>query len=169
MKKKIAIILPYKEVYSNNNAGAASIWLKDYNHLSSLSAETIIYGNLVKGIKPITNNFKNINISTTTFSKTKAYINFFYKDYLKHKYEIIEIHNRPEYLNFLIKKKVKAKLLFFFHNNPQDIRGSKTIKERINIINNTDKVFFVSNWTKKNFFLDYLIIQNQIAIYYIHL
>ena len=77
MKKKIAIILPYKEVYSNNNAGAASIWLKDYNHLSSLSAETIIYGNLVKGIKPITNNFKNINISATTFSKTKAYINFF--------------------------------------------------------------------------------------------
>ena len=59
MKKKIAIILPYKEVYSNNNAGAASIWLKDYNHLSSLSAETIIYGNLVKGIKPITNNKNN--------------------------------------------------------------------------------------------------------------
>ena len=152
MKKKIAIILPYKEIYSNNNAGAASIWLKDYNDLSSLSKETIIYGNLNKNTKPITNNFKNINISTTTFSKTKAYINFFYKDYLKHKYEIIEIHNRPEYLNFLIKKKVKAKLLFFFHNNPQDIRGSKTIKERINIINNTDKVFFVSNWTKRKFF-----------------
>jgi glycosyltransferase involved in cell wall biosynthesis len=154
MKKKIAIILPYKEIYSNKNAGAASIWLKDYNNLSTLSKETIIYGNLDKGIKPISSNFKNINISNTTFSKTKAYINFFYKDYLKYKYEIIEIHNRPEYLNFLINKNVKAKLLFFFHNNPKEIRGSKTLKERLKILENTDNIFFVSDWTKKKFFSD---------------
>ena len=154
MKKKIAIVLPYKEIYSNKNAGAASIWLKDYNNLSTLSKETIIYGNLDKGIKPISSNFKNINISNTTFSKTKAYINFFYKDYLKYKYEIIEIHNRPEYLNFLINKNVKAKLLFFFHNNPKEIRGSKTVKERLKILENTDNVFFVSDWTKKKFFSD---------------
>lgn len=154
MKKKIAIILPYKEIYSNKNAGAASIWLKDYNNLSTLSKETIIYGNLDKGIKPISSNFKNINISNTTFSKTKAYINFFYKDYLKYKYEIIEIYNRPEYLNFLINKNVKAKLLFFFHNNPKEIRGSKTVKERLKILENTDNIFFVSDWTKKKFFSD---------------
>ena len=34
MKKKIAIILPYKEIYSKTHAGAASIWIKDYNNLS---------------------------------------------------------------------------------------------------------------------------------------
>ena len=61
MIKDIAVLLPYKEHYTKNLAGAASIWLKDYNHLSSLSAETIIYGNLVKGIKPITNNLGLIN------------------------------------------------------------------------------------------------------------
>ena len=31
MKKKIAIVLPYKEIFSKNYAGAASIWVKDYN------------------------------------------------------------------------------------------------------------------------------------------
>ena len=54
MKKKIAIILPYKEIYSENFAGAASIWLKDYDKLSSLSNQTIIYGNLDKNLKPLT-------------------------------------------------------------------------------------------------------------------
>ncbi len=152
MKKKIAIILPYKEIYSENHAGAASIWVKDYSILSSLSSQTIIYGNLENKLKPFSKNFKNINISQASFSKTKQYINFFYKDYLKKNFEVIEIHNRPEYLNFLINKKVKSKLIFFFHNNPQDIRGSKTIKERIKILENTDKVFFVSLWTKKKFF-----------------
>ena len=152
MKKKISIILPYKEIYSDSYAGAASIWWKDYNLLSALKKQTIIYGKLDNKLKPITKNFKNIKINKTPFSKTKAYINFFYKDYLKYKYEIIEIHNRPEYLNFLINKNVHAKLIFFFHNNPQEIRGSKTVNQRLNILNKTDKVFFVSNWTKKKFF-----------------
>tara|TARA_Y100001970_G_scaffold232976_1_gene290220 strand:+ start:305 stop:2404 length:2100 start_codon:yes stop_codon:yes gene_type:complete len=152
MKKRIAIILPYKEIYSEKFAGAASIWLKDYNSLSKLSNETLIYGNLDNKLKPITKNFRNIKITNTAFSKTKQYINFFYKDYLKYDFKIVEIHNRPEYLNFLIKKKISSKLIFFFHNNPQDIRGSKTVKERLNIVENTDKVFFVSSWTKKKFF-----------------
>ena len=152
MKKEIAIILPYKEIYSNNYAGAASIWIKDYNKLSSLSNKTLIYGNLDKGKKPLTRNFKNLKITKTAFSKTKKYISLFYKDYQKYKFKLIEIHNRPEYLNYLIKKKIDSKLIFFFHNNPKDIRGSKTVSERLNILENTDKVFFVSRWTKNKFF-----------------
>ena len=151
MNKKIAIILPYKEIYSENYAGAASIWLKDYNSLSTLSDQTIIYGNLEKKLKPLSKNFKNINISDSTFSKTKQYIKFFYKNYKKFNFDIIEIHNRPEYLNFLIKKKFNSKLLFIFHNNPKDIRGSKTVKERLNILEKTDKVFFFSICTKIKF------------------
>ena len=93
MKKKIAIVLPYKEIFSKNHAGAASIWVKDYNDLSKLSGETLIYGNLNKKFKPITKNFKNINLKSSVFSKNKIYINFFYKDYLKNNFDIIEIHN----------------------------------------------------------------------------
>ena len=149
---KIAIILPYKEIYSDNFSGAASIWVKDYFKKSILSNSTYIYGSLDKGLKPITKNFTNLNISDYSFSKTKNYIKKFYIDHLKKDFDIIEIHNRPEYLNFLIGKKIKSKLIFFFHNNPQDIRGSKTVKERINILEKTDKIFFVSLWTKKKFF-----------------
>ena len=140
MKNKIAIVLPYKEIYSDNFAGAASIWVKDYFSFSKLSKDTVIYGNLDKGLKPLTDNFKNINISSKSFSKTKEYINFFYKDHLKNNFDIIEIHNRPEYLNYLIKKKINSKLIFFFHNNPKDIRGSKTIKERLNILEKTETI-----------------------------
>ena len=51
-----------------------------------------------------------------------------------------------------INKKINSKLIFFFHNNPQEIRGSKTVKERLKILDKTDKVFFVSKWTQKKFF-----------------
>ena len=149
---KIAVILPYKEIYSENFSGAASIWVKDYFNKSILSNFTFIYGSLRKGLKPITKNFTNLNVANLSISKTKSYIKKFYAEHLKKNFNIIEIHNRPEYLNFLIKNNINSKLIFFFHNNPQDIRGSKTVKERINILKNTHKIFFVSRWTKKKFF-----------------
>ena len=152
MKTRIAIILPYKEIYSSELAGAASIWVKDYNKKSKLKNQTIIYGNLPKKLKPISNNFFNIKFKRSIFSKNKEYIEEFYKEYLKKKFDIIEIHNRPEYLNFLIQKKVKSKLIFLFHNNPTQMRGSKKVNERIFILNNAEKIFFVSRWTMNKFF-----------------
>ena len=152
MKTRIAIILPYKEIYSSQLAGAASIWVKDYNKKSSLRKQTIIYGNLPNKLKPISKNFFNIKLKKSIFSKNKEYIEAFYNEYLKKKFDIIEIHNRPEYLNYLIEKKVKSKLIFLFHNNPTQMRGSKKISERIFILNNAEKIFFVSRWTMNKFF-----------------
>ena len=63
-KDKIAIILPYKEIYSNNHSGAASIWVKDYFSRSILSNVTYIYGSLKK-IK--TNNKKLYNLNINRF------------------------------------------------------------------------------------------------------
>ena len=60
MKKNIAILLPYKEKYNLNKAGAASIWVKDYLSISKLNNQTLIFGNLNKKDKPLTKNFINI-------------------------------------------------------------------------------------------------------------
>ena len=46
----------------------------------------------------------------------------------------------------------KFKLIFIFHNNPLELRGSKTIKERLEILEKTDYIFFVSKWVKNKFF-----------------
>jgi len=152
IKKEIAILLPYKENYTINHAGAASIWIKDYLSLSKLKNKTMIYGNLKKKLKPLTANFSNIDLKGRFISKNLRYTEILYNDYIKKKYLIIEIHNRPESLLFLIKKKINAKLTFIFHNNPKEMRGSRTIKERIFIAENCDYVYFVSNWVKDKFF-----------------
>ena len=154
MIKDIAILLPYKETYTNESAGAASIWLKDYIKRSTLSKKTIIYGNIEKSEKPLTKHFKNISLTNSFFSKTKTYMDSFYEDYKKFNYKIIEIHNRPEYFRYLVNKKVRSKILFFFHNNPLDIKGSKNKNDRLAMLENAHKVFFVSKWVKKKFFSD---------------
>ena len=51
MKKKIAILLPYKERYTLNDAAAASIWVKDYLKISLLSNQTIVFGFLLRPVE----------------------------------------------------------------------------------------------------------------------
>ena len=73
MKKKIksiAILLPYKEIYSKNFSGAASIWVKDYLGKSLLTKKTLVYGYLENRLKPLTSNFKNLFFKKTIFSKS---------------------------------------------------------------------------------------------------
>ena len=152
MKKNIAILLPYKEKYNLNKAGAASIWVKDYLSISKLKSQTLIFGNLDKKDKPLTKNFVNIDLTKAYIRKNIQYTKHLYDYHLKNKFNIIEIHNRPESLLYLIKKKISAKLIFMFHNNPQDMRSSKSIKDRIFIAENTDQIYFVSRWVKDKFF-----------------
>ena len=152
MDKNIAILLPYKEQYTVTKAGAASIWVKDYLLESKLRSQTTVYGFLDKKYKPFTRNFKSLNLKGKIIQKNLTYTSLLYNEYLKNNFRIIEIHNRPESLLHLIQKKVKSKLIFIFHNNPQDLRGSSTVKERMFIAENTDQVYFVSNWVQKKFF-----------------
>ena len=170
MKNKIAILLPYKENYNIDKAGAASIWVKDYLKLSKLNNKTIVYGNLDKGLKPLTKNFRNIDINKTILSKNIFYTKQLYKEYQNNKFSIIEIHNRPESLVYMIKNKVKSKLIFIFHNNPQEMRGSVSIKERVFLAENTDYIYFVSKWVKNKFLKDYhmkteIIVKSYIRLY----
>ena len=152
--KDIAILLPYKENFTEKSAGAASIWVKDYLNRSKLKKKSIVYGSLENNSKPLLKNFRNLNIGNKFIKKNISYTNELYKEYKKYNFKIIEIHNRPESLLYLINKKVKAKLIFVYHNNPQDLRSSSTIKERTFIAENTDQIYFVSKWVKDKFFED---------------
>ena len=105
MKNEIAILLPYKEQYTKDNAGAASIWVKDYINKSKFKDRTIVYGNLNKKFKPFTNNFKSINFDGYNLKKNISYTEKLYQEFQKYKFKIIEIHNRPESLIHLLKKK----------------------------------------------------------------
>ena len=72
MKKRIAILLPYKEKYTLKDAAAASIWVKDYLKKSYLSNQTVVFGNLPAGKKPLTSNFINISLSMVRFKKNHS-------------------------------------------------------------------------------------------------
>jgi len=149
---KTAILLPYKENYTKKLAGAASLWVSDYNKYSKLSKCIVIYGNLNNNLKPLSKNFKNIEIKTRLLSKTREYTNKFLKLIIKKQPDFIEVHNRPESAHIVLKAEITSELILVFHNNPLELSGSKSISDRIFLLDNCFKIFFVSNWVKNKFF-----------------
>ena len=154
-KINIATILPYKENYSLEKASAASLWVSEFFKNSKFKKNNYIYGNTISK-NYLTNNYININLKSLKSkfqSTTKEYSNNLIKEINNKNFDLIEIHNRPLIL-FNLVKQIQNRFIFYFHNDPLSMNGSKTVVDRLFILKNVEKIIFVSEWVKDRFFLD---------------
>ncbi len=153
LNKKIAVLLPYKDQFISSAAGSASIWVKDFSKKSKYLKNIIVYGStqntkdLIKGIK-----YKNLEFNKYGFGKNLNYVNKFVNSISDQHVDLIEIHNRPSYLINIKSYFPEKNYILVFHNNPQTLEGSRSVKEREKLINICSKIIFVSNWVKEKFF-----------------
>ena len=148
---KIAILLPYKENFSPQYPGAVSLFVNETSKISKYKKNIVVFGSTDFNKKF---NLKYINIKSRKNpfeSQTKHYVNEFIKFQNLHNFSIIEIHNRPSYINIL-SSKIKNKVFsLYFHNDPLSMNGSKTVKDRKVLLKSCYKIIFNSNWSKKRF------------------
>jgi len=151
----IATILPYKENYTFSKASAASLWVSEFFKKSKYKKNNIIYGH-TKLKDYLSKNYKNINLKNLKSkfkSTTNEYAEKLKRELKNNNFDIIEVHNRPQLLFKLINKN-NSKFIFYFHNDPLSMKGSKSVKERLKILENVEKIVFVSEWVRERFFLD---------------
>ena len=149
----IAILLPYKEDYTPKYSGAVSIHVANLLKYSKYRKTTTVFGNTKKK-NYLSNNFFNIKINPNIFSSNnKKYLEKFIEINKGKNTNIIEIHNRPSYVN-PIKVSLNSKIILYFHNNPLTLLGSKSKSDRLKLLDKCDYIFFNSKWTKKQFFID---------------
>jgi glycosyltransferase involved in cell wall biosynthesis len=165
---KIATILPYKENYTVSKAQAAAIWVCDFFKHSKYKDNNYIFGN-TRGKDYLTKNYINIkigNLKSKLSSSTNEYCKNFIKKVKNNDFDIIEIHNRPHVFNYL-KDQIDTKFILYFHNDPISMNGSKTKNERLNLLDELDKIIFVSKWVQNRFFdgLDRKLINKTEVVY----
>ena len=149
---KISILLPYKENYSPSYAGAVSLFVNSTSNISKYKKDITVYGS-TNYLEKLSNNYKNIKLPKRfLLSQSKAYVNKFLEIQKKAKPKIIEVHNRPIYINDLVD--LKTNIVLYFHNDPISMVGSKSINERIFLLNTCSKIIFNSEWSKKKFLTD---------------
>jgi glycosyltransferase involved in cell wall biosynthesis len=148
---KISILLPYKENFSPEYPGAVSLFVKDTLDVSRYKKKTTIFGST--DLKKIFK-FKYKNIPLTKIkilSSSNKYVNEFIKLEKKNKSNLIEIHNRPNYLRNLKNSLSDRSFVIFFHNDPLTMKGSKKLSDRKYLLKNCFRIIFNSNWSKKRF------------------
>ena len=149
----ISILLPYKENYSKTIAGAVSLFVKDTCKASQFKNTITVFGSTKKK-DFLTNNYTNLKLEKKFLtSSNKEYVKSFLSDPLINNTEILEVHNRPNYIK-QIKENYKNKIFLYFHNDPLTMNGSKTEQERNYLIRNIDKIIFNSSWSRERFFLN---------------
>ena len=158
---KISILLPFKENFSANYAGAVSLFVNDTINQSTFKNSIRVFGNTnYKNF--LSKKYTNIEFKKKLFSSTnKLYVEKFIKIENKINSDLIEIHNRPSYIS-IIREKYHKLLFLFLHNDPLQMNGSRSVDDRINLLQNVDKIIFNSEWCRQRFFenfenkLDYL-------------
>ena len=148
---KISVLLPYKENFSEKYAGAVSLFVKDTVKNSKYFHTTYVFGN-TSYKKTFLKNYINVDLKKHFFqSSSREYVKRFIDKEKIVNSDFIEIHNRPNYVQYL--KNVKKKIILYFHNDPLTMTGSSSIKDRLFLLNNIDKIIFNSSWSQKRFFV----------------
>ena len=107
---KISILLPYKENFSPEYAGAVSLFTRDTSIRSKYKNIITVYG-FTKYKSKLLKNYINLNIEKKLLqSNSKLYVNEFLKHEKKINSDLIEVHNRPVYVKHL-KKYTNAKII----------------------------------------------------------
>ena len=146
---KISILLPYKENFSPIYPGAVSLFLKDTIPLSKFNKEILVYGNTNYKTR-LLKNYKNLEFKKYFFkSSSKSYLKKFIDNENIIKSKLIEIHNRPNYVNTIYKK--NKNIVLYFHNDPLKMKNSTSITDRINLLKKTLIIIFNSKWTLNQF------------------
>lgn len=149
MKNKIAVVLPLTENYSLKYSGAVSLFIKEYTKISRYQYR--IYGNTDKK-DIIDKNYINVEIGNSKLTSSNVkYSELLVKEISKFNPDIIEIHNRPQIAKIL-KEKTKKKIILHIANDPLSLRGSSLSSDREYLLENIDKIIFVSSYIKDQFF-----------------
>ena len=151
---KINILLPYKEKFDENKASSVSITVRNNLYNSKYVNQIKVFGQNVDN--PLfKDNFIGLKHSILSFQSKNRFlaskmIEIISKD--TDDKQLIEIHNRP-YLVDQIAKRNEFPISLFFHNDPQTMNGSKSIKDRENLLEKCTAIFCVSKYIR-NLFLE---------------
>ena len=146
----ISILLPFKENYSKKIAGAVSLFVNDTSNVSKFKQSIIVYGSTNRK-DFLSKNYINLKpVRNFLQSSNKEYVKSFIEHVNFKKTDILEIHNRPNYIK-QIKPNYQNKIFLYFHNDPLTMKGSRTIDDRLNILRNASGIIFVSKFLKEKF------------------
>ena len=149
---KIDILLPAKEAFSPANAGAVATYVHDITKASSSGHRFKIFGRAVNKPFPDTNFAAIKPRMARLFGQNIGFAMAYLRQLNSHnKPDLIEIHGRCNVASYIAAKRPDIPVTLFLPNDPRDMRGSKTIAERKDLLANLAQIICVSDYIRDCF------------------
>ena len=164
---KINILLPYKEKFDLNKASSVSITIKNNLFHTRYKENIKIFGKNVEA--PISENFIGISDTRLFYKSKNKFLAEQMVKFIKNTEErkqLIEIHNRPYLVDYIFKNLPYCPIFFFFHNDPLEMKGSKTLRQRESLLKKCEIVFCVSEYIKKRFLVGVKLNHHKLKVLY---
>ena len=151
MNRKVAILLPHKERFSNKGAGAVSTVVYEQVRASQIQDSLCVSGRRVGQLLD-PGCFVPVDFAPIWYgNRGRRYIYGFRNAWANNWPGLIEIHNRPVYVNLVRKLFPGVALSLYLHNDPQEMRGARSSEERERLLGLVDRVICVSGYIKGRF------------------
>jgi UDP-glucose:(glucosyl)LPS alpha-1,2-glucosyltransferase len=150
---KIVVILPVRERFRATDAGAVALCVKEQAALSRYAKQITVIGAMQGGFEGVL--YQQVGFMfSLLLGKSLAY-QLACQRYIKSQSPcLIEIHNRVELFLSLQGYFAQIPCCLFLHNDPQSIKGCRTVSERQLLLNKAAAIYCVSDYVRQRFILE---------------
>ena len=147
------ILLPHKEVMTEQNAGAVASIVAQHTKISTEEYQFQVFGQKLKeaafsGVNyvPLTPHFswikgRNIGLARAYVKKVNRMPNP----------DLVEVHGRAQVARYICEKRPDLPVILYLHNDPREMIGAQTKEERVWLIKHLAGVICVSDFIKACF------------------
>lgn len=147
-ERHIAILLSHREIYQAEGAGAVTSCVRDMAACSRYRERIVVLGD------PVSTPFTETRFLPVTRAswwygrRTARYAQGAASALRDLAPALVEVHNRPSYIERLKKVAPHIPVLLYLHNDPQSMRGFKTAAERLRVLQHVAAVVCVSDYIR---------------------
>lgn len=147
-KNLLAILLPHKEFYGASGAGAVSHCVRQQILNSRFREKSIVLGRPVD--RPFNvSRFHSISLSSILKGrKSRRYIYSACQWLKDNDIPCVEVHNRPQYISYIRRQLPKIAISLYLHNDPQAVKGFRSVSARKRLLEMCDSVICVSDYIR---------------------
>lgn len=144
----IHALMPFKEHYTNQNAGAVAMVCRDMITSSKLGDKVHVFGRALNH-DPISRPYTALDpemsfLFGNNLGLARAYLT--HLKTLSKQPDWVEVHGRCQVAAYIAKKRPDVKVILILHNDPREMKGAKTVEERRFLAHNLSGVFTVSSY-----------------------
>ena len=147
-ERHIAILLSHREVYQAEGAGAVTSCVRDMAACSRYRERIVVLGDPVSVPFAETRFLPVAKAAWFYGRRTARYAQGAANALSALQPALVEVHNRPSYIERLKKTLPDIPLVLYLHNDPQSMRGFKTPAERMRVLQQVAEVVCVSGYIR---------------------